>query len=146
MTTFCSSSFSLAHRGVSLGYQWVLYILEVDEEKGGDVWADWLEEFRAMVKKTEEIDKDSWKLVEDYLLLTFEPVTSPQPYRYGRDYTERLMKTVAYLKLEMSKKALWSRRPVYAERPGVIFLHRLAFGVSSVLASLSAEAEWRSLV
>ena len=91
----------------------------------------------------DEIPSDLQGLVEDYVLLSFEPVTAPQPFRFSKAYTEELMHAVMRLKLALSKKALVSRRRVYAERPGVIFLHRLAFGVSSLLATLGAEANWR---
>lgn len=94
----------------------------------------------------EELDEELWKGVEEYVDIGFEPMTSQQPFRFSRRYTERLMKSVMNLKLAMSKKALWSRRRVYAERPGVVFLHRLAFGVSSILSALEAEADWPAIM
>lgn len=52
------SSFELAHLDAFLPYRWIIYMFKVDEDKGRDVWTNWLDEFRAVVTKAQEIEGD----------------------------------------------------------------------------------------
>ncbi|MBK8012723.1 MAG: AarF/ABC1/UbiB kinase family protein [Deltaproteobacteria bacterium] len=91
------------------------------------------------------LDDELWGVVEEYVLLGFEPILMPQPYRYGPDYTQRLGDYVLRAKLVAAKKirktGLWD-----AKRPGVVFLHRINYGVASLLARLEAEVDWGRIV
>jgi hypothetical protein len=85
------------------------------------------------------------ELIEKYVLYCFEPVLAPQPYRYTREYTTRLSELTIEAKLTVAKNLLrfgW-REP---KRHGLVMLSRILFGMNSVLATLEAEADWRSLL
>jgi predicted unusual protein kinase regulating ubiquinone biosynthesis (AarF/ABC1/UbiB family) len=85
------------------------------------------------------------ELIEKYVLYCFEPVLAPQPFRYTREYTTRLSELTIEAKLTVAKNLLrfgW-REP---KRHGLVMLSRILFGMNSVLATLEAEADWRSLL
>jgi len=87
------------------------------------------------------IDDGLWEHLEGYLMLSFEPSTSAQPYRYSRDYTERLTRATMALKLELGKRLL--KVGIFeTKREGTVFLHRINFGLNSILAALEATADW----
>ena len=80
----------------------------------------------------------------------FEPVNAPQPFRFERDYSKRLLDQTMSLKATMSKQILRGRKayPIDLERSdgGVAFLGRIVFGLASILATLGAEADFREIV
>lgn len=88
-----------------------------------------------------EADDELWQAFEDYLYLSFEPLLAPQPYRYSRDYTGRLATRTAEMKLLVAKK-IFKVGIFDTKRPGSVFLHRINFGLNSILAQLGAEADW----
>ncbi|MCO4760117.1 MAG: AarF/ABC1/UbiB kinase family protein [Myxococcales bacterium] len=88
-----------------------------------------------------EADDEMWDAFEDYLYLSFEPLLAAQPYFYDRDYTMRLAKRTAEMKLLVAKK-LFKTGIFDTKRPGAVFLHRINFGLNSILAQLGAEADW----
>ena len=89
-----------------------------------------------------EIAEGMWPLFSSYLRLTMEPVAGPQPFRFTRAYTERLMREAMEAKQSMMKKALRHGMPVM-RRPGMVFMSRINVGLASILATLGAEADWR---
>ena len=93
----------------------------------------------------ESIDAELWQGIEDYMLLSFEPGISAQPYRYSRDYTERLAKATMHLKMEVAKR-LFKVGFFETKRPGVVFLHRINFGLNSLLADLHAQEDWPAVI
>ncbi|KIG18594.1 ABC1 family protein [Enhygromyxa salina] len=85
------------------------------------------------------------EIIETYVRYCFEPVLAPQPYRYTREYTTRLSQITLEAKLTVAKNLLrigW-REP---KRHGLVLLSRILFGMNSLLASLEAEADWRTLL
>lgn len=92
-----------------------------------------------------DLDDTLWKFIEDYMYLSFEPAIAPQPYRYGRSYTERLARETMQLKKELGKRLL--KIGIFeTKRTGVVFLHRINFGLNSILATLGAEADFQKMV
>ncbi len=92
-----------------------------------------------------ELDDELWGLFEGYLRLTMEPMMAPQPYRFTRAYTARLTRLGLEAKQLAIKKAL--RHGIQATRtPGLVFMGRINFGLSSILAQLGAEADWPSVL
>ena len=90
-----------------------------------------------------EIQDATWPLFESYLRLTMEPVAGPQPFKFTRAYTEKLMREAMDAKQSMMKKALRHGVPVM-RRPGMIFMSRINVGLASILAQLGTEADWRA--
>ena len=66
---------------------------------------------------------------------------TPQPYRYSRDFTSRLANRTMEMKLLVAKK-IFKVGIFDTKRPGSVFLHRINFGLNSILAQLGAEADW----
>lgn len=92
-----------------------------------------------------EADAELRAAIADYLVLSFEPLLAPQPYRFDRDYTRRLASTTASVKLLVGKKML--KTGLFdLGTPGAIFLLRINFGLNSVLADLAAQNDWPALV
>lgn len=92
-----------------------------------------------------EADAELRDAIADYLVLSFEPLLAPQPYRYDRDYTRRLGAKTASVKLLVGKKML--KTGLFdLGTPGAIFLLRINFGLNSVLADLGASNDWPALV
>ncbi len=84
-------------------------------------------------------------ILVDFVLFCFEPALQPQPYRYTRAYTSRLSELAMQTKMTVAKNLLrigW-REP---KRHGLVLLSRILFGMNSLLASLEAEADWRSML
>ncbi len=89
----------------------------------------------------EFLDEEVWDFIEDYIITSFEPLLSPQPYRYTRDFTEKVARKAMDGKLLMAKKML--RHGVFeAKQQGIVFMYRINFGLNSILATLGAEADW----
>ncbi|MEY3014652.1 MAG: hypothetical protein RIT45_3387 [Pseudomonadota bacterium] len=92
-----------------------------------------------------EADAELRAAIAEYLVLSFEPLLAPQPYRYDRDYTRRLASMTASVKLLVGKKML--KTGLFdLGTPGAIFLLRINFGLNSVLADLGAQNDWPALV
>lgn len=93
----------------------------------------------------EAADAELRVAIADYLVLSFEPLLAPQPYLYSRDYTGRLGRSTANVKLLVAKKMM--RTGLFdLGTPGAVFLLRINFGLNSVLADLGACADWPQLV
>lgn len=85
------------------------------------------------------------EIIQDYLLLCFEPALAPQPFRYTRQYTAKVSKMTIEAKLKIAKSMLsmgW-REP---KREGVVMLGRILFGMNSLLAALESQADWRAML
>lgn len=103
--------------------------------------SDALRELAADNMGIENMHPRLWALFEPYLRLTMEPVAGPQPFRFSRAYTERLMRDAMVAKQEMAKVALRHGLPVM-KTPGMVFMSRINVGLASILASLGTEAHW----
>lgn len=100
---------------------------------------------RELLLLPESIDPQMQELIEAYLRLSFEPVTAPQPYRYTRDYTERLTRYSMDAKGIVTRQALQHGIPPI-RRQGLVFISRINFGLASILATLGAEADWNEIM
>lgn len=100
---------------------------------------------RDMLMLPEAIDPELQDLLEAYLRLSFEPVAAPQPYRYTRDYTERLTRYGMDAKAVFARKALRHGVPP-VRRQGLVFITRINFGLASILATLGAEDDWNAIM
>ena len=87
----------------------------------------------------------TWEILEDFAILTLEPLSAPQPYRFERSYTERLTRRVLAAKLALSKGALRHGVPVPRTR-GIVFISRVSFGLANLLATLEAEEDWHGVL
>lgn len=98
----------------------------------------------------EDLDEEMARILVEYLDLTFEPVTSPQPYTFTRAYSQKLIKKAMEAKLVMNKKLFQGKRayPLDLERTdgGIAFLGRINFGLGSILTTLGTEADFRALL
>lgn len=97
-----------------------------------------------------DLDPDMLQVFEDYLHLTFEPITAEQPYHFTREYSKQLLTKMMDLKMVMNKKIflernanmdLWNMRDA-----GVAFLGRINFGLGSILATLGTEGDFRAIL
>ncbi len=89
----------------------------------------------------ESLDEEIWDFIEDYIITSFEPLLSTQPYRYERAFTEKVASKAMEGKLLMARKVL--KHGVFeAKQPGIVFMYRINFGLNSILATLGAEADW----
>ncbi len=96
----------------------------------------------------EPIDGDVMEMFEQYMHLSFEPITAPQPYRFTREYCRQLLKLGMEAKLLLTRKML-TRAKVNifdVEDTGMAFLGRINFGLGSILATLGAEGNFRALM
>ena len=87
------------------------------------------------------VHDDMWAIFEPYLRLTMEPVAGPQPFRFSRAYTEKLMRDAMSAKQKMMKVAVRHGLPK-VETPGMVFMSRINVGLASILATLGTEADW----
>ena len=96
----------------------------------------------------DEVDPEMKQLLEDYMHLTFLPITAPQPYTFTREYTRQLMKKGMDAKMVMTKKMLTGRNVnVFdSEHRGVAFLGRINFGLGSILTTLGTVGDFRSII
>lgn len=112
------------------------------------------DDFRRLVGQVfgvpEDLDEEMEDLLTEYLRLTFEPVTAPQPYRFTREYTKKLLMKGMDAKMVMTKKLISGKRayPLDLERAdgGIAFLGRINFGLGSILTTLGTEADFRALL
>lgn len=109
-------------------------------------------EFRALIHKVfglpDDIDEEVLALLDDYMLLTFEPVLAEQPFKFTRDYTKKLLVKGMDAKMVMTKKMLKGKNiNVFdSEHRGVAFLGRINFGLGSILTTLGTEADFREIL
>ena len=111
-------------------------------------------EFRRMAERVfampPDLDPDMVSLMEEYLHLTFTPVTAPQPYRFDRAYSKQLFSHAMQLKQTMSLKMLRGKTayPIDFKRSdgGVVFLGRIVFGLASILSTLGTEGDFRAIL
>ncbi len=111
---------------------------------------DWDEFDRACVEELgfDPSDAAAWRLYTDYMKQMLAPIMHEGPYKHTRELARE---AVAYL-------ARNGRKIVYREGetrpslptpvrmpPETVFVNRLQWGLSSVLAGLGAEANWRKL-
>lgn len=99
----------------------------------------------ALLQRDTPLEAETRAMLDGYLRLSFEPVVAPQPYRYTRDYTERLTRRAADAKLLLARKALRHGIPSVG-RQGLVFITRINFGLASILATLGAEDDWRAVM
>jgi predicted unusual protein kinase regulating ubiquinone biosynthesis (AarF/ABC1/UbiB family) len=93
----------------------------------------------------DDLDEEDRVFMEEYVKCCFYPVLAPQPFKYGRAYTQQLADLTMKGARLGAKKAF--RRGVWeAKRPGLVFLNRINFGLNSILSALDAEADWRELL
>jgi predicted unusual protein kinase regulating ubiquinone biosynthesis (AarF/ABC1/UbiB family) len=81
----------------------------------------------------DDLDRELVQLLEDYLYLSFQPITAPQPYRFTREYMRELLKLGMHAKMDSQQGA-------------VAFLGRINFGLGAILARLDTEADFRALI
>lgn len=96
----------------------------------------------------ENTDAELKQLVENYMVLSFEPVIAPQPFRFTRAYCSQLLKLGMQAKLTLTKKMFTGKKvDIFgSQNAGMAFLGRINFGLGSILASLDAEADFRALL
>ena len=98
----------------------------------------------------EDLDEEMETRAVAYLQKSFEPITGPQPYRYTRDYSASLLREGLEVKNFMTGKLLRGKKayPIDLEQGdgGFAFLGRIVFGLSSILATLDTEADFRAMV
>lgn len=96
----------------------------------------------------EDTDPELKRLMEDYMVLSFEPATAPQPFRFTAEYCTRLFRLGAKAKLTMTKKLFSGKRvDIFGTQTGgMAFLGRINFGLGSILAKLGCEADFRALL
>ena len=87
------------------------------------------------------VDQELWDGFEDYLYLSFEPLLAPQPYQYSDDFTARLASATSEMRRMVTRKLL-TAGVFDTKRPGAVFLHRINFGLNSILAQLGARDDW----
>jgi len=93
-------------------------------------------------------DEAAFKLYLDYTRLVTKPVVVDEPFRYTRDYSRE---AVAFL-VRNGKKLVFKEGDALPNMPKPIhmptdhtFVNRLQWGLSSVLAGLEAQGNWRRL-
>lgn len=113
----------------------------VEGRRGDELW----EVIAASMEFPDDTSRPLRGLIEEYILFCFEPAIAPQPFRYTRDYTQRLSELTMNAKMTVAKNLLrigW-REP---KRQGLVMLSRILFGMNSLLASLQAEGNWREML
>ncbi|MBT3221443.1 MAG: hypothetical protein HN348_20360, partial [Proteobacteria bacterium] len=108
--------------------------------------------FRTLINKTfgipDDVDEEMQQLLEDYMHLSFQPVTAPQPYRFERSYCTQLMNVGMEAKMMMTRKMLFGKKVNIFDNQnhGVAFLGRINFGLGSILANLGTEGDFHAMV
>lgn len=90
----------------------------------------------------ESVDDELLNLLRRYLTLTYLPVMAQQPWRYTREYTQQLTQLGLEAKTTVARVAMRGGL-ANPDSPGLVFLNRLTFGLTTILANLQAEADWR---
>ncbi len=92
-----------------------------------------------------DLDREELAYLDDYTECVYEPVAKDQVFRFDRAYTERLADLSLQGGFLIARKAL--RKGIReAKRPGFLFLNRIQYGLTSVLAALEAEANWHQMM
>lgn len=96
----------------------------------------------------DDMDAEMQTVIEDYMHLTFEPFTRPQPYRFTREYTQQLLEKVMDAKMLMTRKLLSGKAGQIFEtqHQGVAFLGRINFGLGAILVALETQADFRAML
>jgi hypothetical protein len=111
---------------------------------------DWDEFYRACAEVLgyDPTDPEGWKLYTEYTKYVILPLTVDAPYKYTH---EKARENVAFL-VRNGKKIVFRPDEALPTLPKPIhvphdmtFVSRLQWGLASVLAGLSAEANWRSI-
>ena len=92
-----------------------------------------------------DLDDELWALFRSYMMLSFEPLTARQPWKFTRDYTTQVVEFAIQAKMVVAK-SLMKRGIKDPGSPGTVFLFRLNYGVATLLAHLGAEADWPQLL
>jgi hypothetical protein len=109
---------------------------------------DWDDFYKACseVLGYDESDVESWKLYTEYTKMILLPLTTDGEYHHTH---ERAREAVAYL-VRHGKKIVWKPDATLPNLPKPIdmptdftFVNRLQWGLSSVMAGLAAEGNWR---
>lgn len=87
------------------------------------------------------LDDALWDLFRRYLMLSFEPILAAQPWKFTREYTAKMVEFGLEAKTVVARQALRGGLKD-TDSPGMVFLTRLTYGVSTLLANLGAEANW----
>ena len=90
----------------------------------------------------EDVDTELLALLRRYLTLTYLPVMAEQPWRYTREYTAQLTDLGLEARTTVARVAMRGGL-ANPDSPGLVFLNRLTFGLTTILANLQAEADWR---
>jgi predicted unusual protein kinase regulating ubiquinone biosynthesis (AarF/ABC1/UbiB family) len=111
---------------------------------------DWPEFERACVEVLgyDRDDPDGWSLYTDYTKLVLRPLTTRGPFRFTHAFARE---SVAFL-ARNGRKLVFKPGDSVPHLPKPIhmpsdytFVNRLQWGLSSVLAGLEAEADWRAI-
>jgi predicted unusual protein kinase regulating ubiquinone biosynthesis (AarF/ABC1/UbiB family) len=109
---------------------------------------DWDEFYKACAEVLgyDPNDPEGWQLYTDYTKMILEPLTTEGTYRHTH---ERAREAIAYL-VRHGKKIVFRPDEKLPNLPKPIdmptdftFVNRLQWGLSSVMAGLDAEGEWR---
>ena len=92
-----------------------------------------------------DLDEDLWKLAESYVLYVFEPALATQPFQFTKRYTQQLATLTLDAKLLLARK-MFTRTFSEPKNRGLVFMHRIMFGLGSLLTALRAQSDWRSLM
>ena len=133
----CVQSFDLDTRAAMRG----VVDAVLDDPSDANLWPA----LAAAMQFPAEVTDPLRAIVLDYVRFCFEPVLAPQPYRYTREFTSRLSQVTFEAKKTVAKNLLrigWQE----PKRHGLVLLSRILFGLNSVLATLEAEADWRTLL
>jgi predicted unusual protein kinase regulating ubiquinone biosynthesis (AarF/ABC1/UbiB family) len=94
-------------------------------------------------------DPDGWPLYTEYTRMILKPLTTDARFEYTRPFARE---AVAYLvrngkRIVLKKKGALPNLPKPIKMPPeMTFVNRLQWGFASVLAMMSAEANWRALI
>ncbi len=109
--------------------------------------------FEAMVTTftmPKDLDPEMIKQFTAYMQMCFAPVTSPQPFRFTSAYSKDLLEGLMRLKSDMNLKMIKGKKvyPIDLEHgdASMGFLGRIIFGLTSILSTLDAEADFRAIV
>ena len=83
----------------------------------------------------------------DYVTYLWEPIRHDRPFRYSEEYTREVYRRT-YSGVRLGAKVTLSRQGGYpdTEHRGLALLNRLQFGFASILAGITAEANWHRLL
>jgi predicted unusual protein kinase regulating ubiquinone biosynthesis (AarF/ABC1/UbiB family) len=99
---------------------------------------------RATAGLPDDLDAETWDFLEEGLLLILEPMTGGQ-FRFDRGYTQRLYEMTRAWARRVPREVFKKSGAWETKTPGLAILHRVQFGLFSILAELEAEADWHAM-